>query len=48
MQKRSREQWQALLLEQVASGFSAQQFCRDKKLCTRSTTTQPRMPSGRL
>lgn len=33
MQKRSREQWQALFVDQEASGLSAQQFCRDKKLC---------------
>ncbi len=35
MQRRDRAQWQALFVEQEASGLSAQQFCRDKKLCAK-------------
>ena len=46
MQKRSREQWQALLVEQVASGLSAQQFCRDKKLCARYFSLRKKQLGG--
>ena len=35
MIKRSREQWEVLFSEQVASGLSAQQFCRKQSLCAR-------------
>ena len=46
MQKRSREQWQALLVEQVASGLSAPQFCRDKKLCARYFSLRKKQLGG--
>ena len=35
MQRRNKEQWQQLFTEQAASGLSAQQFCRDQKLCAK-------------
>ena len=35
MQKRTREQWQALFAEQAASGLSTRQFCAQHKLCSK-------------
>lgn len=35
MQIRSKEQWRQIFAEHAASGLSAQQFCRDKKLCAK-------------
>lgn len=33
MKRRSKEDWQELILHQVESGLSAQQFCRDNDVC---------------
>ena len=33
MKRRSKEDWQELILRQVESGLSAQQFCRDNNVC---------------
>jgi hypothetical protein len=33
MKRRTREEWQALFTEQVASGLSAQQFCEQYGIC---------------
>lgn len=31
--RRSKEDWQELILRQTKSGLSAQQFCRDNDVC---------------
>ena len=31
--RRSKEDWQELILRQIKSGLSAQQFCRDSDVC---------------
>ena len=33
MKRRSKEDWQELILRQAESGLSAQQFCRDNDVC---------------
>lgn len=33
MKRRSKEDWQELILRQTESGLSAQQFCRDNDVC---------------
>lgn len=33
MKRRSKEDWQALILRQTESGLSAQQFCRNHDVC---------------
>jgi hypothetical protein len=33
MKRRSKEEWQELILRQTESGLSAQQFCRDNNVC---------------
>jgi hypothetical protein len=33
MRRRSKEDWQELILRQVESGLSAQQFCRNHDVC---------------
>jgi hypothetical protein len=33
MKRRSKEEWQELILHQAESGLSAQQFCRDNDVC---------------
>lgn len=33
MKRRSKEEWQELILRQVESGLSAQQFCRNHDVC---------------
>lgn len=46
MQRRDRAQWKALFVEQEASGLSAQQFCRDKKLCAKYFSLRKRQLGG--
>lgn len=59
MRRRSKEDWQELILRQAESGLSAQQFCRNhdvcpkyfsirkKQLCLRPSAFVPVLPSKR-
>ena len=42
MQRRSREEWQALFTEQAASGLSAKQFCVQRDLCDKHFSLRKR------
>lgn len=35
MKRRTREEWQALFVEQTVSGLSAQQFCEQRGMCSK-------------
>jgi hypothetical protein len=47
MKKRTGEEWQALFVEQLASGLSARQFCMQRNVCPKYFSVRRRQMSAR-